>query len=245
MIIQIPGRVNDFPGEEKGRKKFFAGKKSYDIMWKMEKDVFFMQYIAAVILGYLLGSSNMAYYLARLGKADLRSAGSGNLGASNAVVLLGWRAGVLTAVHDIGKSVLAVLLAKWLFPGQEYVGAVAGVASVLGHIFPFYLKFRGGKGFASYFGMTLALNWKLALVLVAAIIVVTVVTDYIVCGTVTTIVTVPIYMGITSHSLLLALILLVGTAVIFYKHRENFPRMLNGTELGLRSAIRGDNKLEK
>ena len=203
-----------------------------------------MAWFAAVALGYLLGCSNMAYYLAKIKNADLRSAGSGNLGASNAVVLLGWKAGVLTAVHDIGKSVLAVLLAKWLFPEVEHIGAAAGVASVLGHIFPFYLKFKGGKGFASYFGMTLALNWKLALILAAAVIIVTVVTDYIVCGTVTTIVTVPVYMFITS-GWLLAAILCVATAVIFYKHRENFPRMLNGTELGLRSAIRGDNKLNK
>lgn len=202
-----------------------------------------MGYVIAILTGYLLGSSNMAYYLAKARKADLRGAGSGNLGASNAVVLLGWKAGVLTALHDIGKAVLAVLLAKWLFPELEHVGAAAGVASVLGHIFPFYLKFKGGKGFASYFGMTLALNWKLALCVGIAIVVVTVVTDYIVCGTVTTIVAVPIYMFLTS-GWVLAAILCIATAVIFYKHRENFPRILNGTELGLRSAIRGDNKLQ-
>ena len=204
----------------------------------------FLKYILILLAGYLLGCSNMAFYLARARKADLRSAGSGNLGASNAVVLLGWKAGVLTAVHDIGKAFLAVLLAKWLFPELEHAGAMAGVACVLGHIFPFYLKFRGGKGFASYFGMTLALNWKLALIIGAAIVVVTLVTDYIVCGTLTTIITVPIYLGIHHRSLMLALILCIATGVIAYKHRENYPRMLNGTELGLRSAIRGDNKLK-
>lgn len=203
-----------------------------------------MKYILILLAGYLLGCSNMAFYLARARKADLRSAGSGNLGASNAVVLLGWKAGVLTAVHDIGKAFLAVLLAKWLLPELEHAGAMAGVACVLGHIFPFYLKFRGGKGFASYFGMTLALNWKLALIIGAAIVVVTLVTDYIVCGTLTTIITVPIYLGIHHRSLMLALILCIATGVIAYKHRENYPRMLNGTELGLRSAIRGDNKLK-
>ena len=92
--------------------------------------------------------------------------------------------------------------------------------------------------------MTIALNWKLALCVLVAVVVVTLLTDYIVCGTVTTIVTVPIYMGIT-QSVLAALILAVATAVILYKHRENFPRILNGTEIGLRSAIRGDNKLDK
>lgn len=203
-----------------------------------------MGYLLAMLVGYLVGCSNMAWYLAKIKKADLRGAGSGNLGASNATVLLGWRAGVLTAVHDIGKSVFAVLMMKWLFPDLSYIGAVAGVACVLGHIFPFYLKFKGGKGFASYFGMTLALNWKLALIIAVAVVVVTFVTDYIVCGTVTTIVAVPVYIGITV-GWTVAAILCVATAVIFYKHRENFPRMLNGTELGLRSAIRGDNKIKQ
>lgn len=202
-----------------------------------------MNYIPLLLIGYLLGCSNMAYYLARWNKTDLRSGGSGNLGASNAVVLLGWKAGVLTAVHDIGKASLAVLIAKWLFPDLNYGETAAGVACVLGHIFPFYLKFKGGKGFASYFGMTLALNWKLALVIGIAVIAVTLITDYIVCGTLTTIISVPLYIGFT-HSWVSALILLVATAVIFVKHWENYPRMLNGTELGLRSAIRGENRIK-
>ena len=201
-----------------------------------------MKYLIAIALGYFLGSSNMAYYIAKCKKADLRSAGSGNLGASNATILLGWRAGVTTALHDIGKSALAVLVIRLLFPELEYAPIAAGVASVLGHILPFYLKFKGGKGFASYWGMTLALNWKLALVVGAAIILVTVITDYIVMGTFTTVISVPIYMGITKNWLV-ALLLGIGTAVILYKHRENIPRLLNGTEVGLRSAIRGDNKL--
>ena len=92
--------------------------------------------------------------------------------------------------------------------------------------------------------MTLALNWKLALVILAAVVVVTIITDYIVCGTLTTIISVPVYIGFT-RGWLIALILLIATAVIFVKHWENYPRMLNGTELGLRSAIRGDNKLKK
>ena len=203
-----------------------------------------MGYLIAVILGYLLGCSHMAYYIGKLKKLDIRSAGSGNLGASNTTVLLGWKAGVLMAVHDIGKAVLAVLLLKVLFPEAEYIGAVAGVACVLGHIFPFYLKFRGGKGFASFFGMTLALNWKLALCVALAVIVVTIVTDYIVCGTLTTILTVPVYLGFTT-SWLLAAILSVATVVMLYKHKDNYPRILNGTELGLRSAIRGENRVDK
>lgn len=203
-----------------------------------------MGYGIGILIGYLLGCSNMAYFLGKLHGADLRGSGSGNLGASNTVVLLGWKAGVLTAVHDIGKAVLAVMVAQWLFPQLEYIGAVAGVACVLGHIFPFYLSFKGGKGFASYFGVTLALNWKLALVLMVAVILVTVITDYIVCGTVTTVVTVPVYMFFAS-GWLLAAILLVATAVMLWKHRENYRRIRNGTELGLRSAMKGENRIAK
>ena len=117
-----------------------------------------MEYTATILLSYLLGSSSMSWYLSKIKKVNLRAGGSGNLGASNAVALMGWKAGILVGVHDIGKSILAVLLAQMLFPSVEYIGAVAGVSSVLGHIFPFYLKFKGGKGFASYLGMTIALN---------------------------------------------------------------------------------------
>ena len=203
-----------------------------------------MQTIIPILLGYLLGCSNMALYLAKLRGVDLRAGGSGNLGASNATVLLGWSAGVLTAVHDIGKSVLAVCIARWLFPEADYAGALAGVASVLGHIFPFYLKFKGGKGFASYLGMILALNWKFALVILILVVVVTAVTDYIVAGTTLTILASPVYLGFTG-GLLLAAIVCVATAVILYKHRTNYVNIYQGKELGLRGAIRGDNRVKK
>ena len=204
-----------------------------------------MGHLIAAALGYLIGTSSMALYLSKLQKVNLRAGGSGNLGASNTMQLMGWKAGVLVALHDIGKAVLAVLLARMLFPNLPYVEAVAGVASVLGHIFPFYLKFKGGKGLASYFGMTLALDWKLALLVGAAIVIVTLVTDYIVCGTVTTVVMVPAYVGLIGHSWLLAGILAIATVVILCRHTDNYRRIWNGTEFGLRSAIRGDNRLDK
>lgn len=204
-----------------------------------------MGYVFAIFIGYLLGSSNLAYFLSKLRKTDLTAGGSGNLGASNTVLLMGWKAGAAVAVHDAGKALLAVLLARLLFPELPHVGAVAGVAGVLGHIFPFYLKFRGGKGFASYIGMTIALHWKLALIILAVVILVTILTDYIVVGTTTTIIAVPVSLGILNRSVALPLILLIATAVIIYKHRENYPRIWKGTEIGLRSAIRGDHRVKK
>lgn len=77
----------------------------------------------------------MSYYLAKINKVDLRSKGSKNLGASNAMILMGWKAGILVGIHDIGKSALAVILANTLVPELPYIGAIAGVASVLGHMY--------------------------------------------------------------------------------------------------------------
>ena len=176
---------------------------------------------------------------------DLRAGGSGNLGASNATALLGWSAGILVALHDIGKAALAVYLATRFFPDLAYTGAVAGVACILGHIFPFHLKFKGGKGFASYVGMTLALKWKFALIIVVLIVVVILITDYMVAGTTMTILVVPVYFGIAEHNLILALILCVATGVIIYKHRMNYVRIYNGTEMSLRGGMKGKYRLDK
>lgn len=202
-----------------------------------------MRYVFAVILGYLLGCSSMALYLSRWKKVNMRDNGSGNLGASNATLLMGWGAGVAVAVHDVLKAALAVVLARWWFPDLEYAGAVAGVSSVLGHIFPFFLKFKGGKGFASYFGMTLALNWKLALVIVLAAVIITWLTDYIVLATTATVVSVPAYLGYANHSWMLVLILCIASVVIIYKHRMNYVKIAKGTEFRLRSAVRGDHRI--
>ena len=204
-----------------------------------------MQYILVILLSYILGSSNMAKYIAAIKKVDLSAGGSGNPGASNAVILMGWGAGVLVAIHDIGKSALAVVLARLVFPDAPYIGAVAGIAAVLGHIFPFWMKFKGGKGFASYLGMTIALNWKFAIVVLLLVAVVTLITDYIVAATTNTIILVPIWMGLSAGSWVLFLILLLGSLVIAWKHRENYVRMYHGTEIGFRSAGRGDHRVTK
>lgn len=200
-----------------------------------------MLYIVPTLIGYLLGCSNMAAYLAALRGVDLKSGGTGNPGASNTLILMGWRAGVLVGVHDIGKAVAAVLLAKAFFPGLPLAGAVAGVCSVLGHMFPFYLKFRGGKGFASYLGMTLALNWRFALLLFVIVAAVTLISDYIVIGTMTTVVSVPLFSA-WEHHYIAALLLAALSAIIVYKHRMNLVHICDGTEIGFQSAKRGDHR---
>lgn len=204
-----------------------------------------MGYLISIILGYLLGCSSMAYYIGMWKKQDVRKVGTGNLGASNTAVLFGWGAAVTVALHDIGKAVAAVLIAKWLFPECAYAGAAAGVASVLGHIFPFYLGFKGGKGLASFFGMTLALNWKLALLVAVILVAVTVITDYISMAAISTVIFVPAYTVITTQNLTMTMILCVATVVMLLKHWENIVRIIRREEIGLRSTAKGEKRIDK
>lgn len=203
-----------------------------------------MVYVIACVIGYILGCSNLAHLLAKLKGVDLTSGGSGNPGASNATILMGWRAGILVAIHDAGKALLAVILAKILFSEVDGVGVVAGAACVLGHIFPIFLKFKGGKGFASYIGMMLALDWKFALIVIAAVILITIVLDYLVLGTTFTVVSLPVYLIIVSAGLIAILAACTASAVIIFMHRKNYVRIYKGTEIGLRSTIKGEHRVK-
>jgi len=203
-----------------------------------------VKYLLVALAAYLIGCSNMALYIAKVRKVDLKKHGSGNPGASNAAILMGWRAGVAVAIHDIGKAWLAVFLAGLLFPQLPAVRETAGIACVLRHIFPFYMRFKGGKGFASYLGMTLELNWKFALIMMAVVLLVTVFADYIVVGTFTTIAVVPVYFGMATHSVAAALLLLAGSVAIFCRHWENICRIRKGTEIGLRSTIKKEHRVK-
>ena len=203
-----------------------------------------MEYFVSILVGYLLGSSSMTYYLGRLKNIDVRNHGTGNLGASNAAVTMGWGAAVLVAVHDIGKAILAVVLARWLFPGVAYLGELAGVACVVGHMFPFYLGFRGGKGLASFIGMTIALDIRVAVGAVILLVLVTVISDFIALGTVTLTVVVPLALWLVTGDMLVLLALLPATAVMVFKHLDNLKRIAQGKEIGLRSIIKGEHRVK-
>jgi glycerol-3-phosphate acyltransferase PlsY len=202
-----------------------------------------MEYLLIGLGAYILGSSSMAFYLSLLTKKDVRKNGTGNLGASNTMMLLGWKAAVAVGVHDIGKGILAVLLAKWIFPELSYAGAVAGAACVLGHIFPFYLKFKGGKGLASFIGILAALDIRVGIGVSVLLILVTLITDYIAIGTMATVITGPLVL-LFLQGWAVALILFVATAVVICKHHENFRRLMNGTEVGLRGASKGKYRMK-
>lgn len=200
-----------------------------------------MGYLFAVVVGYILGSSNMAFYLSKLKNIDLRKRGSGNLGTSNAFTELGWKASVLVFLHDALKAVIAVLLTAWLFPNDLYASNVAGVCAVLGHIFPFYMKFKGGKGHAAYIGMAFAFNWLAGLIALPFCIAAWLITDYMVGLVFATIALFPIILFCMGQWQV-ALISLVATAFVFYRHTENIKRIKNGTEAKFLAALLGKNK---
>lgn len=195
-------------------------------------------YVLAALLGYALGCLNPAFLLGRLRGFDIRDTGSRNAGASNALVTMGPKAAAAVGALDMGKACAAALLAAVLLPGTPAAAAVAGAAAVLGHIFPFYMGFRGGKGFAPFLGMTLALDWRFFLALVAAVVVITLITDYIVIGTFASIVSVPAYLAFSARAERLAALAVAAVSlVIFAKHFVNVKRLFTGQEIGLRRAM--------
>ena len=201
-----------------------------------------MEYILIAFLGYLAGCSNMAFYLSKLKGIDLKKEGTGNLGASNALTIMGKKAGILVGIHDILKATLIVLLIQYLFPDLAYASLLAGACCILGHIFPFYLHFKGGKGFASYIGMSFALDWKFTLILIGIIILVVLLTSYIVAGTTSTMVLVPIIIGYLQNGYIGLLILCIPSIIMIFKHIENYKRILNGTEIGVWSSLKGKHR---
>lgn len=204
-----------------------------------------MQYILVILIAYLMGTSSMSYYLAKLNNVDIRNKGSKNLGASNAMILMGWKAGILVGVHDAVKVMIPVFVIRYCFPEIIYGPELAGVAGVFGHVFPFYLGFKGGKGLASFIGMALGLHIGIGLIALVLLAFVTLVTDYIVLGTVTLIISVPVMLYLLHHDLAAVAIVLISSALIAWKHRENYVRIYKGTEIRFRKANKGEYREKK
>ncbi len=196
-----------------------------------------MAYLICIGIGYLLGTFNIAFLIARLKGFDIRTRGTNNPGASNATITMGWKIGIIVGVCDIAKAAVAVLIAKTIYPDLALAGVIAGVSCVLGHMYPFYLAFRGGKGFATYLGMILVLNWKFFIIIGIAIVLITIITDYIAIGTLATVVAYPLFIIFTNIGWLVAAIAAVASVIIVIKHIKNFKRILKGEEIGLRKTM--------
>lgn len=205
-----------------------------------------VKYIILILLGYLLGSSSMSFYISKLKKINIKEQGSKNYGASNTLALVGKRAGLAVLIHDILKSFLALLIVRLYldipYNRTEWILALVGLFAVVGHIFPFYLRFKGGKGFAPYLGVVLGLDWRLFLAVVLLIFIVAFITDYIVSGTFTTITVTPLYFLVIQSNMAVGIIMTICSLLLLYKHRENIVNIKSGKEMKIRSAFKNKYK---
>lgn len=204
-----------------------------------------LYYLIIAMMGYLFGCSNLAFFMGKARGFDIRSFGSNNAGASNATVTMGLKVGILVGLHDVLKSFLAAFLAATLFPAVPAAAAVAGTTAVIGHIFPFYLGFQGGKGFASFVGMILALDWRFFLAIVVIVALITLISDYIVPGTLTTIISFPVYLAIRHIGIPIIILVCIASLIILLKHWVNIKRLITGEEIGLRRAISKKDKINQ
>lgn len=186
-----------------------------------------MQILTAV-LAYLLGSIPFGIVMARaFGLGDLRNIGSGNIGATNVLRTGNKLAAFFTLLGDSGKGAAAVLIARVLV-GEDGAG-VAALCAMLGHLYPVFLKFKGGKGVATFLGTLLALSFPVGLAACATWLLVAIVTRYSSLSALVAALLAPIYTIVFYH-LHGAILVAVLSALIFYKHRENITRLRAGEE---------------
>jgi len=184
------------------------------------------------VLSYILGSVPTGYLLGSVTGVDIRESGSGNIGATNVARTLGWAKGLLTLVADIVKGLIPVLIALQL--GLDIaVAAVAGLAAFLGHLYPIFLKFQGGKGIATALGVFLGTMPLGAAVLVAVFLLVVGLSRRVSLGSVTAAVLSPLVPWVLDYPLPVVWVNLVIGVFAVVRHRENLRRLRNGTEAKL------------
>lgn len=200
-----------------------------------------MSSVAAITLGYLIGSVPFAQLLARRRGIDLRRVGSGNVGASNVLRTSGVRPAVLAMCLDVIKGAVAVLLAERLFTGSTTMVA-AGVASVVGHVYPVWLKFRGGKGVATAAGVFTVVS-PLAMAVACAVFVASVwITRYISVGSLSGTVALVVATSMSDTPPIVPLGAFAAAVVIVHRHMANLSRLLAGTERRIGQRLSGLSK---
>ncbi|MCI8626217.1 MAG: glycerol-3-phosphate 1-O-acyltransferase PlsY [Lachnospiraceae bacterium] len=197
---------------------------------------------ACIVIGYLCGCISTGYLVGRLKHVDIQKEGSGNLGATNALRTTGLSGGLITLAGDILKALLPVLLVKYYFFNDlagtesgwfstEFFVLLIGLAIILGHNFPFWMHFKGGKGIASTGGILLAFHLPIAGVLLAIFLIVAAVTRYVSLASLIAVTGVPIAIGLCyPGKWALVIIGAAYTVLAFVRHRANIVRLLQGNE---------------
>ena len=199
-------------------------------------------YLITAVASYLLGTIPFGYILVRVFRGeDVRSSGSGNIGATN-VARMSPALGMTTLVLDAGKGIAAVVLARALSGGehQKLVMTVAAFSAILGHLFPVWLKFHGGKGVATSLGSFALIAPKSIVCMVGLFLLVVAATRYVSLGSVVTAAAFPVLAWVLhEYTEAVQLLLIAGASLlIVWKHRQNITRLVAGTESKL-GAKRG------
>lgn len=203
-------------------------------------------YVAVAVIAYLLGSLNFGIILSKnFQKEDVREHGSGNAGATNMTRSYGKIWGVVTVLLDMAKVAVAILIAFVILKtthvdslineafrdnADVIIKSFAGFFCVLGHIFPCFFKFKGGKGVATSGGMVFMIDWHIALILLMLFIMVVFVSRYVSLGSLVMAFFYPILIFVFYHSIPLTVIALVFAVIVFIAHRENIKRLVKHTE---------------
>lgn len=200
--------------------------------------------LIVIVAGYLLGSISTGVVLSRLfAKTDIRSQGSGNAGTTNMLRVLGRKMALLTFIGDMLKVIIAVFIGKWLI-GGELGGLLGVVGAVLGHYYPLYFGFKGGKGIATSFGSLLFVFPVQALLAFAVFLILVAVTHYVSVGSIAAAITLPLLIVITrfQEPTLWIITVCIGASVV-WRHRANIKRLMNHTENKLDfSTLKGKKK---
>ncbi|MCR5584357.1 MAG: glycerol-3-phosphate 1-O-acyltransferase PlsY [Lachnospiraceae bacterium] len=203
------------------------------------KDYFVLQIIFCIIMGYVFGIFSSGYFIGKIYHVDVKSKGSGNLGTTNVLRVVGLKAGIITLIIDLGKTIIPMMLTRYLLFTQyapfsdmsQLLVLYTALGAVCGHLFPFYLKFRGGKGIACMGACMLIYDWRLAVIGLILFISILVFTRYMSLASLTASVLFPIFVGITSHgNLHMIIVTLLFTISAFYNHRANIVRLKNHNE---------------
>ena len=203
-----------------------------------------------LVIGYLCGNFSTAWLIGKIKKVDFRKVGSGNLGTTNVMRTLGKKYGIATYIGDFLKVVIPVVLVEYvIFAGEDYnklLGLVIGFGGVMGHVFPFWLKFKGGKGVASMSAVMAVYNPWLLLIGWCLFWLVVLTTRYVSVGSISVAILFPIFVFVDAavlnenpYKFLMLLVTLCYTVLIIIMHRANIKRLMNGTENKIKSRNKG------
>ncbi|CAN7418011.1 glycerol-3-phosphate 1-O-acyltransferase PlsY [Bosea sp. LjRoot237] len=186
--------------------------------------------LAALVLGYLLGSIPFGIILTRLsGGPDLRTIGSGNIGATNVLRTGNKKLAALTLIGDMLKGTAAVLVAGWLLGGKS-AALAAGLGAFLGHLFPVWLRFKGGKGVATFLGILIGLKWSIALIFAAVWLSIAYLTKYSSLSALIASLLTPLLFWFWIRDAQAAGLMAILALLLWFMHRENIARLLSGRE---------------